>query len=78
MVAVVAHGAIITDLARAIGGRHKMTAWSHDDGWIVVRVPIVVGVIVVIDAIKEEAAPVPETTARSTRATGNMAYPCAA
>jgi hypothetical protein len=78
MVAVVTHGAIITDLARAKGGRHKVTAWPRDNGGIIVRVPIIIGVIVVIDAPKEEATPVPETTAGETRTAGNMAHSRAA
>ena len=77
VVAVVTHGAI-TDLARAIGGRHKATARPHNNGGIIVRVPIIIGVIVVIDAPKEDAMPVPETTAGETRTTGNMAYSRAA
>jgi hypothetical protein len=74
MVAAVMRGAIITDLARAIGGRHKATARPHNNGGIIVRVPIIIGVIVVIDASKKDAMPVPETTAGETRTTGNMAY----
>ena len=56
VVAVMTHGAIMTDLARTVGGRHDAAARRRDNcGIIVIGIAIVIRIVVVVDAPDEEA-----------------------